>query len=326
MVQMVTGSRDMAGMQRFVTYIYAYENGQKMNNTGYAKIETRGDRGKVEIHFVNGGIYRGKGSVAFLYAENGKLFFIPIGAFAIENGVGNGMVPFQTDVLAGTDISFAKMDGIYIADSEGGMYLSFWKDVNVENFLVENFVEYSLDMPLPETVDYPLPEPVNWSEPMRTETDAAAKEEIMKDAEQESLHTMEIPMRNIFPNYTMEEIWKNFAKTKKPVQVNDEVSAIQIELGELRELPKRYWYLGNNSFLLHGFFNYQHLLFGKLPDGKWFIGVPGIYARQERVMASVFGFSGFMHIGVSEAKTNMPMETVTPREKQQGVWYHILED
>ena len=140
----------------------------------------------------------------------------------------------------------------------------------------------------------------------------------MKDVEQESLHTMEIPMRNVFPSYTMEDIWKNIARTKAPVQINNEVSAIQIELNDLRELPKQYWYLGNNSFLLHGFFNYRHLLFGRLPDGKWFIGVPGIYARQERVMASVFGFRGFMHIGEEE--------TVTPREKQQGVWYHILED
>lgn len=318
MVQMVTGSVDMTGMQRFVTYIYAYENGQKINNTGYAKLETRGNRGQVEIHFANGGLYRGKGKVAFLYSENGKLIYIPIGEFAIENGVGNGLVPFQTDVLAGTDLSFSKMDGIYIVDSENGIYLSFWRDVNVTDFSEINFMEYSLDMSLPEKVDYPLPEPVEWPEQVHTESNAITLDKRIEDAEEEVLHTMEIPMRNIFPSNSMENIWENFAKIKQPVQVNDEVSAIQIELSDLRELPKNYWYLGNNSFLLHGFFNYQHLLFGKLPNGKWFIGVPGIYARQERVMASVFGFPGFMHIGEGE--------TVTPREKQQGVWYHILED
>ena len=99
-----------------------------------------------------------------------------------------------------------------------------------------------------------------------------------------------------------------------------------MELNDLRELPKQHWYLGNNSFLLHGFFNYHHLLFGRLPDGKWFIGVPGIYARQERVMASVFGFPGFMHIGISEPEADVPQETGMPRERQQGIWYHILED
>ena len=298
---------DMAGMQRFVTYIYAYENGQKNNNAGYAKIETRGDRGQMEIHLASNGIYRGKGSVAFLYAEKEKLIYIPVGEFVIENGLGSSSVSFRVDSLAGTDLSFAKIDGIYIADSEGGKYLSFWRDVEVTDFSDANFAEYSLDMPLPET-----------EEPL--------KREAMEDAEQESLHTMEIPMRNVYPAYTVEDIWMNFARTKSSVQVNDEVSAIQIELSDLRELPKNYWYLGNNSFLLHGFFNYHHLLFGRLPEGKWFIGVPGIYARQERVMASVFGFPGFMHIGVSEPGASVPQETVTPREKQQGIWYHILED
>lgn len=298
----------MAGMQRFVTYIYVYENGRKADNAGYAKIETRGERGQIDIHFLYGGIYRGKGTVAFLYAENEKMIYIPIGEFSIENGTGMGMITFQTKVLAGTDLGFSKIDGIYIVDSENRKYLSFWKDVNITDFGEGNFVEYSLDIPLPETVH----------EPQEELSDEAVQKEILKDAEQESLHTMEIPVRNSFPEYTMEDAWKNLVKTKTPVQVNDKVSAVQIELSDLRELPKNYWYLGNNSFLLHGFFNYHHLLFGRLPEGKWFIGVPGIYARQERVMASVFGFPEFMHIGEAEQ--------VTPREKQQGIWYHILEE
>lgn len=31
------------------------------------------------------------------------------------------------------------------------------------------------------------------------------------------------------------------------------ITCIKIELKDLRELPRKYWYLGNNSFLLHGF-------------------------------------------------------------------------
>lgn len=297
----------MAGMQRFVTYIYAYGNGQKMQNTGYAKVETRGEQGRLDIHFVSGSIYRGKGLAAFLYIEKGKLVYVPIGEFQIENGTGAGVIPFQTNILAGTDMAFSKMDGIYIADSEGGRYLSFWNDIGVTDFSEINFVEYSLDMPLPET-------------------DESLKREMMEEAEQESLHTMEIPMRNVFPSYAMEDIWKNMARTKMPVQINGEVSAIQMELNDLRELPKRYWYLGNNSFLLHGFFNYHHLLLGRLPDGKWFIGVPGVYARQEGMMAAVFGFPGFMHIGAPEPDAKVPQEKGMPRESQQGIWYHILED
>ena len=303
----------MAGLQRFVTYIYEYEDGQKKDNTGYAKIEIRGTRGQIEIHFVNGGIYRGTGSVALLYAQSGRWIYVPIGEFVIENGVGNHAITFRADAIEGTEHNFLQMDGIYIIDSEGGRYLSFWRDADDLDFSETNFERYSGDMPQPEAADSVLRKPEDWVERMN-------------DAEQESLHTMEVPMRNVFPDYAMEEIWDNCVKTKKSVQINNEVNAVQIELSELRELPKKYWSLGNNSFLLHGFFNYRHLLFGKLADGKWFVGVPGMYAGQELLMASMFGFPGFMSIGVLESEESGKREKITPREKQQGVWYHILED
>ncbi len=306
----------MAGMQRFVTYIYAYEDGRKADNVGYAKIETRGERGQIDVHFLNGGIYRGKGTVAFLFAKDGKLIYIPIGEFSIENGMGKGAFRFHTNVLAGTDIAFVKIDGIYIADSENGKYLSFWKDVDITDFAENSFAKYSPDIVHPDTVE----------DSKEKQAQKDVQKEIIDEAEQESLHTMEIPMRNVFPNYTMEEIWKNFTKTKSPVQVTNEVCAVQIELNDLRELPKHYWYLGNNSFLLHGFFNFHHLLFGRLPDGKWFIGVPGIYAAQEQVMASVFGFRGFMGVGEMSGEQEFPLRQMMPREKQQGIWYQILED
>lgn len=302
----------MAGIQRFVTYIYAYENGEKRENTGYAKLETRGERGQLEIHFLDGGMYRGAGKIAFLYTENGKLVSIPVGGMPIENGKGNGLFSFQTNRLSDTAIEFAQIDGISITASEKRRYLSFWKDVNVINFNDANFVEYGQRA-----------EGVTFADDRKQdikpiiEDDMGNQDTAIEDAEQESLHTLEIPMRNIFPTYTLEGVWQNMCKIKVPVQVNDNTVAIQMELSELRELPKQYWYFGNNSFLLHGFFNYHHILFGRMADNIWFIGVPGVYERQERVMASIFGFSGFTYIGEKEA--------AAPRERQQGIWYHILE-
>ena len=40
----------MAGMKRFVTYIYAYEEGKKGSNVGFARIEIRGQDARIEIH------------------------------------------------------------------------------------------------------------------------------------------------------------------------------------------------------------------------------------------------------------------------------------
>lgn len=38
------------GMKRFVTYIYAYEEGKKGSNVGFARIEIRGQDARIEIH------------------------------------------------------------------------------------------------------------------------------------------------------------------------------------------------------------------------------------------------------------------------------------
>lgn len=292
----------MAGMQRFVTYIYAYEDGQKSSNAGYARIEIRGNNGRIEIHFASDSISGGEGAVGFLYIEEGKLISIPLGAFHIENGRGMGQFTFRTETIQDTNHSFDRIDGIGITDSNGQKYMSFWKDVEV---------------PSVDAIEEPEPQmqPVMQTEP-QTQGAGLAQKEIIEDAEQESLHTMEIPMRNIFPNYSIEDIWNNMQKSRQCVQVNEEICAIQIELSDLRELPRKYWYLGNNSFLLHGFFNYHHLLLGKLQNGKWFLGVPGVYERQEHVIASVFGFPGFMPA----------TENDNAREMQQGIWYHMLED
>jgi len=52
----------------------------------------------------------------------------------------------------------------------------------------------------------------------------------------------------------------------------------------------------NNSFLLHGYYNYHHLLLTRAErKGElcYYIGVPGVYSEQEQMMASMFGFQEF---------------------------------
>lgn len=53
----------------------------------------------------------------------------------------------------------------------------------------------------------------------------------------------------------------------------------------------------NNSFLIHGYYNFRHLLFGRVCENEnnthYFIGVPGMYCNRERYMASMFGFNNF---------------------------------
>ena len=71
---------------------------------------------------------------------------------------------------------------------------------------------------------------------------------------------------------------------------------ISIEPRDFVVLRKEYQNLVSNSFLLHSFYNYHHLLLGKTQDAAeeiFYIGVPGVYLEREKRVAVMFGFEGF---------------------------------
>lgn len=73
---------------------------------------------------------------------------------------------------------------------------------------------------------------------------------------------------------------------------------LSIKPQDIGLLPREIWVYGNNSFLLHGYYNYRHLILAKLnnPNGnpRYLLGVPGHYFSNEKYMASMFGFPHFV--------------------------------
>ena len=52
----------------------------------------------------------------------------------------------------------------------------------------------------------------------------------------------------------------------------------------------------NNSFLLHGFYNYGHLILTRVErrgEILYYLGVPGNYFEREKQVAVMFGFESF---------------------------------
>lgn len=72
---------------------------------------------------------------------------------------------------------------------------------------------------------------------------------------------------------------------------------IEISPEKLKNLNLNEPDIAGNSFLLHGYYNFRHILFGRVRDNldntQYFIGVPGMYCNRERYMASMFGFNNF---------------------------------
>ena len=74
-----------------------------------------------------------------------------------------------------------------------------------------------------------------------------------------------------------------------------------IELGVLEEEMLFRTYL-HNSFLLHGYYNYGHLVLDER-NGESRLGVPGNYYEREQMVATMFGFPDFEPAGREKIQT-----------------------
>lgn len=70
-------------------------------------------------------------------------------------------------------------------------------------------------------------------------------------------------------------------------------SCIRIEPQDIGILPMKHWGLAGNSFLLHGYYCFHHLLLARCDDDRYLLGVPGFYHPNEKIMAAMFGFDSF---------------------------------
>lgn len=98
-----------------------------------------------------------------------------------------------------------------------------------------------------------------------------------------------------------------------PFEDDEMIECIRIEPQDIGILPMETWVLANNSFLLHGYYSYRHLILGKkraMGGYQYILGVPGIYQNRERFMARMFGFYQFKPVKNSKTLTG-----------EFGYWY-----
>lgn len=117
-----------------------------------------------------------------------------------------------------------------------------------------------------------------------------------------------------------ETLWDRLRVTYPKVtafECADGCEILVIKLQDIGLLPRENWVYGNNSFLLHGYYNYRYLILARLGKsgerGRYILGVPGHYGNNEKYMAAMFGFDRFVR------STRQP-----PRDSRFGYWYTDL--
>lgn len=150
--------------------------------------------------------------------------------------------------------------------------------------------------------------------------DAVIKETKDQDHTEPKLGDPEV-LEHLRQNESQEEsqnslIWEKLRKEHTRIlafDYEDGCEILTIKPQDIGLLPRDAWVFGNNSFLLHGYYNYRYLILARLnTEGtpRYLLGVPGHYYSNERYMASMFGFPNFV------LSKDQPME-----DGRFGFWY-----
>jgi hypothetical protein len=100
-----------------------------------------------------------------------------------------------------------------------------------------------------------------------------------------------------------QSLWERLCKIYpkvRPFPYNCQIGALRIRPGDIGRLPKENWDIVNNSFMLHGFFQYRYILLLHIPaqsseyEDRYMIAVPGTYSQTDQYLADMFGFHEFL--------------------------------
>ena len=325
----------MSDYQRFVTYINLYEGNSKIKSVGFAKIESRAKACDMEIHMRGTG-YTGIACPVYLFVrENDRMLGISIGKIQLTGGSSDSRFSLDGENIGGSGYGLGKICGFLIFVTDKIMFASQWdeKEIRRDGFTLLEEVSRSeklepedelqhIEEVEPEREQPKAEEPEPEPEELEAERELQAEDGIGLTNEQlifgESIQATEAAAQPAEQPWAMK--WQFMLENypvMTPFEGEDGILCIRMELKDLRLLPKRYWYLGNNSFLLHGFFNYRYIILGAMKQKKqkrWFLGVPGVFQSQEKVMAAIFGFPEYKSEKISEQNTG-----------QFGYWYRFLE-
>ena len=272
-------------MRRFIRYLYEYEQEKKMRNVGFVKVEQDVDQCVIHVH--------GKG---FRMEENAQGLRVYLfwntedKCIGIPQGVTEVPGPAVNWQLCYTPEDVGKKEN-------GHWYAAVWNDdvVNVCRMEMWKMEEDSVQGEETECKKgLAQGEETECKKELAQDEESECKKETLQDEESES--------------------GKLEDDLEKEACLGGKVRKIQRK--DMVCLPRCEWRHANNSFLIHGYYNYHHLIL-TVRDDRLKLGVPGVYHPQEEKAAESFGFPEF--IPAEELDLKLTDEEKNDREKF-GYW------
>ena len=265
-------------MKRFVTYLYEYDRTIRGRNVGFIRNDIRNDRCLMDIHIRGLERIKEKAPI-YLIVRDGECVGIPAGEIVISQGIGNAFLELPGNHIGKTNYNSGDIQAVIVRYGNGKMLLGSYVQHPASDLLSGTFTKWEAQA-IPES---PEPDP----DAARGENDDSGSirpvSEISRGQNDDS--------SSIRPDALSQQSTEVHAEEKLCPPTYK-----RIAITDIRSLPSRNWHLCSNSFLVHGFFCYHYLVLKTVnaPDGtQIYLGVPGIYASQERMMALLFGFNDF---------------------------------
>ena len=331
-------------MKRFIRYLYEYEGNQKKRNVGFVKVEQDGKETTISVH---GKGLCGKSNeniscyLIKLDSEMGNILFVPAGEIQIGMISCGGCFCYTEELIGAgygkTEQSVGqtceKKDdicGLGLGDPKEAFYVALWNeemygDLDIARAKV--FQEFDSDKTAGESKSIDEKEAEvetqfgddeeteNLEEEQPEKKEQETVEESSEKKEQETVE--EFPEKKEQETVEESSEKKDLRKDDRDIDLqNFRRQIMKIQRGEISILPRCEWKLANNNFLLHGYYNYRHLVL--IDEGNQLkLGVPGIYHEREARAAATFGFPEF----IAEADVNVTLEPQERNENQQfGYW------
>lgn len=334
-------------MKRFIRYLYEYEGNRKKRNVGFVKVEQDEKETTISVH---GKGLCGKSNeniscyLIKLDSETGNILFVPAGEIQIRMISCGGCFCYTEELIrAGygkTEQSVGqtceKKDdicGLGLGDPKEAFYVALWNeemygDLDIARAKV--FQEFDNDKTAGESKSIKSidekeaevetqfgddEETENLEEEQPEKKEQETVEESSEKKEQETVEELPEKKEQEIVEESSEK--KDLKKDDRDIDLqNFRRQIMKIQRGEISILPRCEWKLANNNFLLHGYYNYRHLVL--IDEGNQLkLGVPGIYHEREARAAATFGFPEF----IAEADVNVTLEPQERNENQQfGYW------
>ena len=291
----------MDGYKKQISYLDYMENGEKTGNAGFVKAEENNGKTRIEVRVKNLPAAV-SGEVPLLEEGGGEL-----GRISLNKGAGSCCLVWEgkTEERGSERV---KSGGLQIELSGGRMLKTVWKEpvwvlVQKEEAAEEkeNAGEEEKDEGASEIVpviEYPE---LKWRDAEAIfEPEMRINSSVEEDVAQTNVRN-ELPSPDVpapVSDCTCKgNKWEQLC-TMYPVihPFGDGREYLSIAPADFVVLRQEYHKMTHNSFLLHGYYNYRHLILGRLKEGngwQYYLGVPGNFYHREKMVAEMFGFEAF---------------------------------